>query len=188
MALLIQKYGGSSVADAERIRMVARRVAEARRADHQVVVVVSAMGNTTDELLRLAGQVSPSPPEREMDMLLTAGERIAMALLAIAIHEEGVEAMSLTGSQAGILTDTSHGRAKILEIKGDRVRHGLAAGKVVIVAGYQGVNPDTKDVTTLGRGGSDATAVALAAVLRADACEIYTDVDGVFTADPRIVP
>jgi aspartate kinase len=188
MALLVQKYGGSSVADAERIRMVASRVAEARRAGHDVVVVISAMGDTTDDLIALAKQVTPSPPEREMDMLLTAGERIAMALLAMAIHEEGVEAMSLTGSQAGILTDTSHGQAKILEIKGDRVRDGLRAGRVVIVAGYQGVSPDTKDVTTLGRGGSDATAVALAAALGADACEIFTDVDGVYTGDPRLVP
>lgn len=187
MALLVQKYGGSSVADAERIRLVARRVAEAHRRGDQVVVVVSAMGDTTDDLVGLAGAISARPPDREMDMLLTAGERIAMALLAMAINEEGVEAISLTGSQAGILTDTSHGRAKIIEIKGDRVREGLSAGKVVIVAGYQGVSPDTRDVTTLGRGGSDATAVALAAALGADACEIFTDVEGVFTADPRVV-
>ncbi|MFQ5948381.1 MAG: aspartate kinase [Acidimicrobiia bacterium] len=187
MALLVQKYGGSSLAEAPRIRSVARRVAETRRSGDDVVVVASAMGSTTDELVRLSQAVSPNRHSREMDMLLTAGERIAMALLAMAIQDQGVEAMSLTGSQAGILTDRSHGRAKIREVRGERVREGLEAGKVVIVAGFQGVAPDTKEVTTLGRGGSDATAVALAAVLGADVCEMYTDVDGVFSADPRIV-
>ncbi|MDH3260013.1 MAG: aspartate kinase [Acidimicrobiia bacterium] len=187
MSLIVQKYGGTSVADAERIRRVAARVATTRRAGNDVIVVVSAMGGTTDQLIDLARQVSPSPPGREMDMLLTAGERIAMALLAIAIHEEGVEAVSFTGSQAGILTDSSHGQAKIQEIRSFRVQESLKEGKVVIVAGFQGVDPESKDVTTLGRGGSDATAVALAAANHADVCEIYTDVDGVFTADPRIV-
>ena len=187
MSLVVQKYGGTSVADAGRIRDVARRIVDARTAGHDVVVVVSAMGHSTDELVELAGDVSDHPHPREMDMLLTAGERISMALLAMAISDLGMEAVSLTGSQAGILTDTDHGRAKITEVRGDRVRDGLDAGKVVIVAGFQGVAPDTKDVTTLGRGGSDATAVALAATLDAAVCEIYTDVDGVFTADPRIV-
>jgi len=188
MSLIVQKYGGTSVADGERIKRVAARVAATRRAGHDVIVVVSAMGGTTDELIELARQVSSSPPGREMDMLLTAGERITMALLAIAIHEEGVEAVSFTGSQAGILTDASHGQAKIQEIRNIRVEESLKEGKVVIVAGFQGVDPQSKDVTTLGRGGSDATAVALAAANHADVCEIYTDVDGVFTADPRIVP
>ena len=188
MSLIVQKFGGTSVADGERIKRVAARVASTRRDGHEVIVVVSAMGGTTDALIDLARQVSPSPPGREMDMLLTAGERITMALLAIAIHEEGVEAVSFTGSQAGILTDSSHGQAKIQEIRSFRVEESLKEGKVVIVAGFQGVDPQSKDVTTLGRGGSDATAVALAAANRADVCEIYTDVDGVFTADPRIVP
>ena len=188
MSLIVQKYGGTSVADAERIKRVAARVAATRRAGNDVIVVVSAMGGTTDQLIDLARQVSPSPPGREMDMLLTAGERIAMALLAIAIHEEGVEAVSFTGSQAGILTDSSHGQAKIQEIRSFRVEESLKDGKVVIVAGFQGVDPQSKEITTLGRGGSDATAVALAAANHADVCEIYTDVDGVFTADPRIVP
>jgi aspartate kinase len=188
MSLIVQKYGGTSVADAQRIKRVAARVAATRRAGNDVIVVVSAMGGTTDQLIDLAHQVSPSPPGREMDMLLTAGERIAMALLAIAIHEEGVEAVSFTGSQAGILTDSSHGQAKIQEIRSFRVEESLKEGKVVIVAGFQGVDPQSKEITTLGRGGSDATAVALAAANRADVCEIYTDVDGVFTADPRIVP
>jgi aspartate kinase len=188
MSLIVQKYGGTSVADGERIKRVAARVAATRRAGHDVIVVVSAMGGTTDELIELARQVSSSPPGREMDMLLTAGERITMALLAIAIHEEGVEAVSFTGSQAGILTDASHGQAKIQEIRNIRVEESLKEGKVVIVAGFQGVDPQSKDVTTLGRGGSDATAVALAAANHAEVCEIYTDVDGVFTADPRIVP
>ena len=185
---MVQKYGGTSVGDAARIRAVAARVA-ARRADgDDVVVIVSAMGHTTDELLELAGEVSPNHHAREMDMLLTAGERISMALLAMAIQDLGVRAMSLTGSQAGILTDTAHGEAKITDIRPFRVEDGVAAGNVVIVAGFQGVSPDTKEITTLGRGGSDATAAAMAAALRADACEIYTDVDGVFTADPRICP
>ena len=188
MSLIVQKYGGTSVADGERIKRVAARVAATRRAGNDVIVVVSAMGGTTDQLIDLARQVSSSPPGREMDMLLTAGERITMALLAIAIHEEGVEAVSFTGSQAGILTDSSHGQAKIQEIRNFRVEESLQDGKVVIVAGFQGVDPQSKDVTTLGRGGSDATAVALAAANHADVCEIYTDVDGVFTADPRIVP
>jgi len=188
MPLIVQKYGGTSVGDAERIKRVAARVAATRREGNDVIVVVSAMGGTTDQLIDLARQVSPAPPGREMDMLLTAGERIAMALLAIAIHEEGVEAVSFTGSQAGILTDSSHGQAKIQEIRSFRVEESLRDGKVVIVAGFQGVDPESKDVTTLGRGGSDATAVALAAANRADVCEIYTDVDGVFTADPRVVP
>ncbi len=188
MSLVVQKYGGTSVGDADRIRRVAARIAATRRAGHDLVVVVSAMGHTTDELLALAGQVSGESHPREMDMLLTAGERIAMALMAMAIADQGITAISLTGSQAGILTDAVHGGAKIREIRGDRVRDGIAAGQVVIVAGFQGVAPDTKDVTTLGRGGSDATAVALAAALRADTCEIYTDVDGVYTADPRVVP
>jgi aspartate kinase len=188
MALVVQKFGGTSVADAERIRSVARRVAERHGAGDSVVVVVSAMGTTTDELIELAARVSPHRHPREMDMLVTAGERISMALLAMAIGDYGVEAVSLTGSQAGILTDAQHGAAKIEKITPFRVREGLDAGRVVIVAGFQGVAPDTKEITTLGRGGSDATAVALAASLSADACEIYTDVDGVFTADPRIVP
>jgi aspartate kinase len=188
MALVVQKYGGTSVADADRIRSVARRVADRHLAGDAVVVVVSAMGSTTDDLISLAGRVSDDPHPREFDMLVTAGERISMALLAMAIRDCGVEAMSLTGSQAGILTDDRHGAAKIEKITPYRVRDGLDAGRVVIVAGFQGVAPDTREITTLGRGGSDATAVALAAALEADACEIYTDVDGVFTADPRLVP
>jgi aspartate kinase len=188
MALIVHKYGGTSVANAERINRVADRVVEARAGGVEVVVVVSAMGDTTDDLLRLAHEISPQPDAREMDMLLTAGERISMALLAIAIKQRGVEAASLTGSQAGIITDSTHGGAKIVEIRGDRVRGYLGEGRVVIVAGFQGVDPESRDVTTLGRGGSDATAVALAAALEADGCEIYTDVDGVFSADPRIVP
>lgn len=188
MSLIVQKFGGTSVADPERIRRVADRIARTRRAGHDVIVVVSAMGKSTDELIALAGQVNPDPPGREMDMLLTSGERISMALLAMALHAEGISAMSLTGSQAGILTDQSHGEARITEIKGDRVQNSLDEGQVVIVAGFQGVSPDTKEITTLGRGGSDATAVALAAAHSADVCEIYTDVDGIYTADPRIVP
>ena len=187
MAIVVQKFGGTSVSDAERIRNVARRVVETHRADNQVVVVVSAMGHSTDELIALAEQISDHDHPREMDMLLTSGERISMALCAMAIEDLGVPAMSLTGSQAGILTTPVHGRAEILDITPFRVRAGLDEGKVIIVAGFQGVSPDSKDVTTLGRGGSDATAVALAAALRADVCEIFTDVDGVFTADPRIV-
>ena len=188
MALIVQKYGGTSVGDAERIKRVARRVADTKKAGNDVVAVVSAMGKSTDELIALAGDVAAGSYPREMDMLVTAGERISMALLAMAIQDQGVQAMSLTGSQAGILTTSAHGRAKIREIRGDRVRAGLGEDCVVIVAGFQGVDPETRDVTTLGRGGSDATAVALAAALHADVCEIYTDVDGVFTADPRMVP
>ena len=188
MALVVQKYGGSSVADAERIKRVAERIVAARKAGDDVVVVVSAMGDTTDELLDLANQVSPLPPGRELDMLLTAGERISMALLAMAIHNLGYEARSYTGSQAGVLTTSTHGRARIIDVTPGRLQGALNEGSVAIVAGFQGVSQDTKDITTLGRGGSDTTAVALAAALRADVCEIYTDVDGVFTADPRIVP
>jgi aspartate kinase len=188
VALVVQKYGGSSVASAERIKRVAERIVAARKAGNEVVVVVSAMGDTTDELLDLAHQVSPLPPGRELDMLLTAGERISMALLAMAIHNLGYEARSYTGSQAGVLTTSTHGRARIIDVTPGRLRGALDEGAVAIVAGFQGVSQDTKDITTLGRGGSDTTAVALAAALQADVCEIYTDVDGVFTADPRIVP
>jgi aspartate kinase len=185
--LIVQKYGGTSVASPERISAVADRICATKADGHDVVVVVSAMGKTTDELIELASAVNPDPPAREMDMLLTAGERISMALTAMAIHRRGVEAVSFTGSQAGILTDAAHGAAKITEIRGTRVKESLAEGKVVIVAGFQGVDPESREITTLGRGGSDATAVALAAALGADACEIFTDVDGVFSADPRIV-
>ncbi|MEH0930658.1 aspartate kinase [Micromonospora sp. CPCC 205558] len=188
MALVVQKYGGSSVANAERIKRVAERIVAARKAGDDVVVVVSAMGDSTDELLDLANQVSPLPPGRELDMLLTAGERISMALLAMAIHNLGYEARSFTGSQAGVITTSVHGRARIIDVTPGRLKGALDEGSVVIVAGFQGVSQDTKDVTTLGRGGSDTTAVALAAALHADVCEIYTDVDGIFTADPRIVP
>ena len=188
MGLVVQKYGGSSVSDAERIKRVAERIVAARKAGDDVVVVVSAMGDTTDELLDLANQVSPVPPGRELDMLLTAGERISMALLAMAIHNLGYEARSFTGSQAGVLTTSAHGRARIIDVTPGRLQSAIDEGAVVIVAGFQGVSQDTKDITTLGRGGSDTTAVAVAAALRADVCEIYTDVDGVFTADPRIVP
>jgi aspartate kinase len=188
VALVVQKYGGSSVADAERIKRVAERIVAARKAGNEVVVVVSAMGDTTDELIDLAHQVSPLPPGRELDMLLTAGERISMALLAMAIHNLGYEARSYTGSQAGVITTSAHGRARIIDVTPGRLRGALDEGNVAIVAGFQGVAQDTKDITTLGRGGSDTTAVALAAALGADVCEIYTDVDGVFTADPRIVP
>ncbi len=188
MALVVHKYGGTSVADAERIRNVARRIVDVYREGNGVVAVVSAMGERTDELLALAKDVSGRSHPRELDMLLTAGERVTMALVAMAIEDLGVQATSFTGSQAGILTTGRHGQAEIVEIRADRVREGLDQGKVVIVAGFQGVDPDSKDVTTLGRGGSDATAVALAAALGADRCEIFTDVDGVFTADPRVVP
>ncbi|MET7748610.1 aspartate kinase [Micromonospora sp. NPDC005367] len=188
MALVVQKYGGSSVANAERIKRVAERIVAARKAGDDVVVVVSAMGDTTDELLDLANQVSPLPPGRELDMLLTAGERISMALLAMAIHNLGYEARSFTGSQAGVITTSVHGKARIIDVTPGRLKGALDEGSVVIVAGFQGVSQDTKDVTTLGRGGSDTTAVALAAALHADVCEIYTDVDGIFSADPRIVP
>jgi aspartate kinase len=187
VGLVVQKYGGSSVADAVGIQRVAQRVVASRRAGHDVVVVVSAMGDTTDELIDLAQQVSPEPPVRELDMLLTAGERISMALLAMAISDLGVEARSFTGSQAGVITDSVHGRARIIDVTPGRIRHAIDDGAVAIVAGFQGVSQDTKDITTLGRGGSDTTAVALAAALDASVCEIYTDVDGVFSADPRIV-
>jgi aspartate kinase len=187
MALVVQKYGGSSVGDAERIKRVAQRIVDARRAGDDVVVVVSAMGDTTDELMDLAQQVSPLPPPRELDMLLTSGERISMALLAMAIANQGFEARSFTGSQAGVITDSSHGRARIIDVTPGRISDALGSGYIAIVAGFQGVSQDTKDITTLGRGGSDTTAVALAAALHADVCEIYTDVDGVFSADPRLV-
>ncbi|HET6624998.1 MAG TPA: aspartate kinase [Nocardioidaceae bacterium] len=188
MGIVVQKYGGSSVADAEGIKRVAQRIVNAKRAGNDVVVVVSAMGDTTDELMDLAHQVSPLPPGRELDMLLTAGERISMALLAMAIGNLGQEARSYTGSQAGVITDSSHGKAKIIEVTPGRLEKALELGAVAIVAGFQGVSQASKDITTLGRGGSDTTAVALAAALNADVCEIYSDVDGVFTADPRIVP
>ncbi|MGH3398036.1 MAG: aspartate kinase [Streptosporangiaceae bacterium] len=188
MALVVQKYGGSSVADADGIKRVAQRIAATRKAGHSVVVAVSAMGDTTDDLYDLASQVSPVPPGRELDMLLTAGERISMALLAMAIANLGLEARSFTGSQAGVITDSTHGRARIIDVTPGRIQSALDAGAIPIVAGFQGVSQDSKDITTLGRGGTDTTAVALAAALRADVCEIYTDVDGVFTADPRIVP
>ncbi len=188
MALVVQKYGGSSVSDAERIKRVAERIVAARKAGNDVCVIVSAMGDTTDELLDLAHRVSPLPPGRELDMLLTAGERISMALLAMAIHNLGYEARSYTGSQAGVITTSAHGRARIIDVTPGRLRTALDEGAIAIVAGFQGVAQDTKDITTLGRGGSDTTAVAVAAALKADVCEIYTDVDGVFTADPRIVP
>jgi aspartate kinase len=187
VALVVQKYGGSSVSDAERIKRVAERIVGNRKAGDDVVVVVSAMGDTTDELLDLAHQVSPLPAGRELDMLLTSGERISMALLAMAIHNLGFEARSYTGSQAGVITTSVHGKARIIDVTPGRLRSALDEGAIAIVAGFQGVSQDTKDITTLGRGGSDTTAVALAAALRADVCEIYTDVDGVFTADPRIV-
>jgi aspartate kinase len=187
VGLVVQKYGGSSVADAERIKRVAERIVATRREGHRVVVVVSAMGDTTDELIDLAEQIVPVPGGREFDMLLTAGERISMALLAMAIQSLGYPAESFTGSQAGVLTTAVHGKARIVNITPGRVESSLDEGNVAIVAGFQGVSPDTKDITTLGRGGSDTTAVALAAALKADVCEIYTDVDGVYSADPRIV-
>ncbi len=188
MALVVQKYGGSSVADAESIKRVARRIIETRKAGNDVVVAVSAMGDTTDELLDLANEVSPMPPPREMDMLLTAGERISMALLAMAIADQGHSVRSFTGSQAGVITDTTHGKAKIIDVTPGRITEAIGKGHIVIVAGFQGVSRETKEITTLGRGGSDTTAVALAAAMNASVCEIYTDVDGVFTADPRVVP
>ncbi|WP_265522948.1 aspartate kinase [Oerskovia flava] len=187
MALIVQKYGGSSVSDAESIKRVAKRIAESRRAGNDVVVVVSAMGDTTDELIDLARQITPLPPQREMDILLTAGERISMSLLAMAITKLGVRAKSFTGQQAGLITDAVHGKARIVDVVPHRIRETIERGQVAIVAGFQGVT-ESNDVTTLGRGGSDTTAVALAAGLDADVCEIYTDVDGIFTADPRIVP
>jgi aspartate kinase len=188
MAVLVQKYGGTSVDGPERIRAVARRVAAVRAAGNEVLVVVSAMGQTTDELVRLAGEVSQSPSRRELDMLLTTGERVSMALLAMALGDLGVPAISFTGSQSGILTDGGHGAARIVDVRPERLRRELEQGKVVIVAGFQGVNPETKEITTLGRGGSDTTAVALAAAFGGARCEIYTDVAGVFSADPRAVP
>ena len=188
MALIVQKYGGSSVADAESIKRVAKRIVDTRRAGHDVVVAVSAMGDTTDELLDLAAQVSPIPAPRELDMLLSSGERISMALLAMAIHSMGFEARSFTGSQAGMITDATHGAARIVDVTPIRLKEALDEGAIVIVAGFQGFNRDTRDITTLGRGGSDTTAVALAAALEADVCEIYSDVDGIYTADPRVVP
>jgi aspartate kinase len=188
VALVVQKYGGSSVADADGIKRVAQRIVATRKGGDQVVVVVSAMGDSTDELMDLAGQVSPLPPARELDMLLTAGERISMALLAMAIAALGLEARSFTGSQAGVITDSTHGKARIIDITPGRIQAALDDGSIPIVAGFQGVSQTTKDITTLGRGASDTTAVALAAALGADYCEIFTDVDGVFTADPRIVP
>ena len=188
MALIVQKYGGSSVADAEGMKRVAARIVATKKAGNQVVVVVSAMGDTTDELIDLANQVSPIPPGRELDMLLTAGERISMALLAMAINNLGFEAQSFTGSQAGVITDSTHGKARIIDVTPGRITEAIEAGNIAIVAGFQGISQDTKDITTLGRGGSDTTAVALAAALDADVCEIYTDVDGIFSADPRAVP
>ncbi|MCS5713787.1 aspartate kinase [Herbiconiux sp. CPCC 205716] len=188
MSLIVQKFGGSSVADAESIKRVAKRIVETRKAGNEVVVAVSAMGDTTDELLDLAHEVAPIPAPREMDMLLSAGERISMALLAMAIESLGHTARSFTGSQAGMITDARHGAARIVDVTPVRLREALDDGAIVIVAGFQGFNRDTKDITTLGRGGSDTTAVALAAALNADVCEIYTDVDGIFSADPRLVP
>ena len=187
MALIVQKYGGSSVSDAQSIKRVAKLIAETKRAGNDVVVVVSAMGDTTDELIDLAQQVTPMPPSREMDILLTAGERISMSLLSMAINSLGVSAKAFTGQQAGVITDAVYGKAHIVDVVPHRIKETITEGCVAIVAGFQGVNQITNDVTTLGRGGSDTTAVALAAGLGADVCEIYTDVDGVFTADPRIV-
>ncbi|MGH3434839.1 MAG: aspartate kinase [Sciscionella sp.] len=188
MALVVQKYGGSSLENADRIKRVAERIVATKKAGNAVVVVCSAMGDTTDELLELAQEVNPAPPEREMDMLLTAGERISNSLVAMAISAQGAEAWSFTGSQAGVLTTSAHGNARIIDVTPGRVQEALDEGYVALVAGFQGVAPDTKNITTLGRGGSDTTAVALAAALDADVCEIYSDVDGVYTADPRIVP
>jgi aspartate kinase len=188
VSLVVQKYGGSSVADAESVKRVARRIVETKKAGHSVVVVVSAMGDTTDELIDLAASISPIPPPRELDVLLSSGERISMAVLAMAIANLGYKALSFTGSQAGVLTDENHGAARVMGVTPGRIEACLGDGHIAIVAGFQGVSQTTKNITTLGRGGSDLTAVALAAALKADVCEIYTDVDGVFTADPRIVP
>ena len=188
MPIVVQKYGGSSLADAESIKRVARRIVETKKAGHDVVVAVSAMGDSTDDLLDLARDVSPVPPPRELDMLMTAGERISMALVAMAISDLGFSARSFTGSQAGVITDGVHGKAKIIDVTPGRITEAVGKGHIVIVAGFQGVSQGTKEITTLGRGGTDTTAVALAAALGAEVCEIYTDVDGVFTADPRIVP
>lgn len=189
MSLIVQKFGGSSVADAEGIKRVARRVVDTQKAGNDVVVVVSAMGDTTDELLDLAAEVTSNvTPSRELDMLLTAGERISTAILSMAINDLGAKAQSFTGSQAGMITDGVHGSARLVEVKPERIRESIDSGNIAIVAGFQGMNRQSGDITTLGRGGSDTTAVALAAALNADVCEIYSDVDGVFTADPRIVP
>ena len=188
MGLIVQKFGGSSVADADSMKRVASRIVATKKEGHQVVVVVSAMGDTTDELIDLANQITPLPAGRELDMLLTAGERISMALLAMAIKNLGHEALSFTGSQAGVITTSTHGKARIIDVTPSRIKEAINDEAIAIVAGFQGISQDTKDVTTLGRGGSDTTAVALAAALEADVCEIYTDVDGVFSADPRIVP
>lgn len=189
MSLIVQKFGGSSVADAEGVKRVARRVVDTQKAGNDVVVVVSAMGDTTDELLDLAAEVTSNVvPSRELDMLLTAGERISTAILSMAINDLGAKAQSFTGSQAGMITDGVHGSARLVEVRPDRIRESIEAGNIAIVAGFQGMNRQSGDITTLGRGGSDTTAVALAAALNADVCEIYSDVDGVFTADPRIVP
>jgi aspartate kinase len=188
VSLIVAKFGGSSVADATGILRVAKRIVDTKRAGNEVVAVVSAMGDTTDDLIDLAKQVSPNPPGRELDMLLTAGERISMAVLAMAINDLGFEARSYTGSQAGLITDSTHGKARIVDVTPGRIQEALRENAIPIVAGFQGVSQDTKDITTLGRGGSDLTAVALAAALYADVCEIYTDVDGIFSADPRVVP
>jgi aspartate kinase len=188
VGIVVQKYGGSSVADAAGIKRVAQRIVSTKKQGHDVVVVVSAMGDTTDDLIDLANQVSPLPPARELDMLLTAGERVSMAVLAMAIHDLGYDARSFTGSQAGVITDAVHGRAKIIDVTPGRIEAALREGAIAIVAGFQGVSQTTKDITTLGRGGSDTTAVALAVALGAEVCEIYSDVDGIFTADPRIEP
>lgn len=189
MSLIVQKFGGSSVADAEGVKRVARRVVDTQKAGNDVVVVVSAMGDTTDELLDLAAEVTSNVvPSRELDMLLTAGERISTAVLSMAINDLGAKAQSFTGSQAGMITDGVHGSARLVEVNPERIRESIEAGNIAIVAGFQGMNRQSGDITTLGRGGSDTTAVALAAALNADVCEIYSDVDGVFTADPRIVP
>ena len=189
MSLIVQKFGGSSVADAEGVKRVARRVVDTQKAGNDVVVVVSAMGDTTDELLDLAAEVTSNVvPSRELDMLLTAGERISTAILSMAINDLGAKAQSFTGSQAGMITDGVHGSARLVEVNPERIRESIEAGNIAIVAGFQGVHRQSGDITTLGRGGSDTTAVALAAALKADVCEIYSDVDGVFTADPRIVP
>jgi aspartate kinase len=188
VGIVVQKYGGSSVANAAGVKRVAQRIVNAKKQGHDVVVVVSAMGDTTDELIDLANEVSPLPPARELDMLLTAGERISMAVLAMAIQMLGYEARSFTGSQAGVITDAEHGKAKIIDVRPGRILDAVGDGAIAIVAGFQGVSQTTKDITTLGRGGSDTTAVALAVALEAEVCEIYSDVDGIFTADPRIEP
>ncbi|GAA2957838.1 aspartate kinase [Glutamicibacter bergerei] len=187
MGLIVQKFGGSSVSDAEGIKRVARRIIDTKAQGHEVVVVVSAMGDSTDELLDLAAQLTDDAPAREMDMLLSAGERISMSLLAMAIDQFGESAVSFTGSQAGLITDSTHGMARIMEVSPQRIRRAIDRGFIAIVAGFQGMSKESKNITTMGRGGSDTTAVALAAALGADVCEIYTDVDGIYTADPRVV-